>query len=338
MIDTATRIGTALDSLPHDPKPSASGEGRVAVMAAMASAAAFLLVWQRGDLLLYGDAVAHIGIARRVVDSLTPGLGQLGTVWLPLPHLLLIPFIALLRMWQVGAAASAPSLIAYVFAVVGCYRLTRLACLGWTTPPIARASAWLAAVIFAANPSLLYLQTTAMTEPLYLAFFVWAVVWLMEFAGRLRGAARRCGHALLACGVLLFAGAWTRYDGWFVIPFFVLAAGALVWRSRRHGLWRSLAGFVAVTMLAPLLWLGWNWQNYGNPLEFATGQYSARAIEQRSRAGGAPAHPGEGAPVAAAAQFARSVQLTLGEKRWGVTLFWAAVAAAALVIVQAARR
>ena len=43
--------------------------------------------------MLYGDAVAHINIARRVFDSRTPGLLQLGTVWLPLPHLLMIPFL-----------------------------------------------------------------------------------------------------------------------------------------------------------------------------------------------------------------------------------------------------
>ena len=32
----------------------------------------------RGYLLLYGDAVAHLGIARRILDSRNPGLGQLG--------------------------------------------------------------------------------------------------------------------------------------------------------------------------------------------------------------------------------------------------------------------
>ena len=39
-------------------------------------------------MLLYGDAVAHLGIARRLLDARYPGLAQLGGVWLPLPHLL----------------------------------------------------------------------------------------------------------------------------------------------------------------------------------------------------------------------------------------------------------
>ncbi len=49
--------------------------------------------------------------------------------------------------------------------------------------PIAmiRFAAWLAAIIFAANPNLIYLQATAMTESLYLALFIWAMVYFNEF-------------------------------------------------------------------------------------------------------------------------------------------------------------
>ena len=44
-----------------------------------------------------------------------------------------------------------------------------------------RFAAWLAAIIYAANPNLIYLQATAMTEPLYLALFIWAMVYFNEF-------------------------------------------------------------------------------------------------------------------------------------------------------------
>jgi len=66
----------------------------IAVLAACASLFSFLVYFHRGDILLFGDAVAHINIARKVFDSRTPGLLQLGTVWLPLPHLLMLPFLA----------------------------------------------------------------------------------------------------------------------------------------------------------------------------------------------------------------------------------------------------
>jgi len=65
----------------------------LAWLTAWVSIFSFLFYLRRGDALLYGDAVAHINIARRVFDSRTPGLLQLGTVWLPLPHLLMIPFL-----------------------------------------------------------------------------------------------------------------------------------------------------------------------------------------------------------------------------------------------------
>ena len=83
-----------------------------------------------GEVLLYGDAIAHINIARRVFDSRTPGLLQLGTVWLPLPHLLMIPFIVSMKMWRTGAGGSIPSMAAYVFGVIGIFRLTRGALAG----------------------------------------------------------------------------------------------------------------------------------------------------------------------------------------------------------------
>src|ERR1700681_3261481 len=85
----------------------------------------FLFYFRRGEILLYGDAVAHINIARRVFDSRTPGLLQLGTVWLALPHLLMVPFLLSNEMWRRGAGGSIPSMVAYVFGVIGMFRLMR---------------------------------------------------------------------------------------------------------------------------------------------------------------------------------------------------------------------
>src|SRR5438874_7760573 len=95
----------------------------VAQLAAAVSIGSFFYYLRRGDLLLYGDAVAHINIARRVFDSRTPGLLQLGTVWLPLPHLLMLPFVVSRWMWQTGIGGSIPSLFAYVLGVTGIFRL-----------------------------------------------------------------------------------------------------------------------------------------------------------------------------------------------------------------------
>src|SRR5947209_14846504 len=130
-------------------KLSASGGDAllVAQLAAAISIASFFYYLRHGDLLLYGDAVAHINIARRVFDSKTPGLLQLGTVWLPLPHLLMLAFLIPMAAWQSGAGGSIPSLISYVVAVAGIFRLVRGA-LSFNREPDGevRAAAWLAAI------------------------------------------------------------------------------------------------------------------------------------------------------------------------------------------------
>ena len=93
---------------------------------ATCAALAFFVHYLQGDaILLYGDAVAHVNIARRVFDSRTPGLVQLGTVWLPLPHLLMVPFLFSNEMWRRGVGGSIPSMVAYVFGVIGIFRLVR---------------------------------------------------------------------------------------------------------------------------------------------------------------------------------------------------------------------
>ncbi|HTT19106.1 MAG TPA: hypothetical protein VMG82_09180, partial [Candidatus Sulfotelmatobacter sp.] len=56
------------------PSPAASDVALLAWLAACASIFTFLFYFKNGQVLLYGDAVAHINIARRVFDSKTPGL------------------------------------------------------------------------------------------------------------------------------------------------------------------------------------------------------------------------------------------------------------------------
>src|SRR5260370_29516944 len=156
------------------PDHSSAQVGGIALLVSMFS---FFCYFQHSDLLLYGDAVAHINIARRVFDSQTPGLLQLGTVWLPLPHLLTIPFIVSNSLWQNGAGGSFPSMIASVFGVVGIFRLAQIImepASDAETPPNTAATigAWTAAFAYGANPNLIYIQTTAMTESLYLSLFI----------------------------------------------------------------------------------------------------------------------------------------------------------------------
>jgi hypothetical protein len=268
----------------------------VSQLAAAASLLSFLFYFRHGDLLLYGDAVAHINIARRVIDSRTPGLLQLGTVWLPLPHMLMIPFLLSDAAWQTGIAGAVPSMCAYVFGTVGIFRLVRdgLSAAASRLMPVgapalhARAAAWIAAGMFAANPNLLYMQTTAMTEVLYLAFFVWSVVHFSEFVQTVNTEAKAGVHdsyvSLMKCGGCLLAACLTRYDGWFLAAVITLSAARAIVKSKQSMLRRGLLKFFLLAVLGPVVWLGYNAMIYRNPLEFANGPYSARAIEQQKTA------------------------------------------------------
>src|SRR5438270_4475276 len=171
-------------------KPHTHSQGDiflVAQIAAAISVISFFYHLQNGWILLYGDAVAHINIARRVFDSRTPGPLQLGTVWLPMPHLLMIPFLLSHRMWQTGVGGAIPSMLAYLAGMLGIFRLVQ-GVLSFPSPPdaAARLTAWFAAGIYTLNPNLIYLQTTAMTEPVYLAFFIWAVLFFTQFVQQLQ--------------------------------------------------------------------------------------------------------------------------------------------------------
>ncbi len=290
----------------------------VAAFASAVSIVAFLIYFQRGEILLYGDAVAHISIARRVFDSHTPGLLQLGTVWLPLPHLLMIPFLLSDALWQNGVGGSVPSLISYVLAVIAIFRLVRGVVSVQQEPgTTARIAAWIASGIFALNPNLLYLQTTAMTEPLYLALFIWAVVHFAEYVQNTEHEASE-RRSLLKCGLCLAGACLTRYDGWFLAV--VIGVAVLVIALRRQGLSAivrpGFRRFVLLAAIAPVFWLTYNAIVYRNPLEFANGPYSAKAIEKKTSVPGMPPHPGAGNLPVSATFFLKSAELNLLQSNW----------------------
>lgn len=270
----------------------------------------FLFYFRDNKVLLYGDAVAHLNIARRIFDSKTPGLLQLGTVWLPLPHLLMVPFLISDDMWRRGLGGSIPSLAAYVFGVVGMFRLIRgIFSRGVEVTPAAQAAAWTAAIVYAGNPNLIYLQTTAMGEALYLAFFVWAIVYFSE---SLVGDAK----ALTKSGVCLAAACLTRYDGWFLAAA-MSAVIVILTLSRAVPYSRAMAAkFVLIAATAPLLWFAYNGIVYQNPLEFENGPYSAKAIERKTQSVSNPGHPGSGNLWASGSYFLKSAEANVAENKW----------------------
>lgn len=310
----------------------------VSALALMLSVVVFAWFYRRGDILLWGDAVAHINIARRLTDARNPGWGQLGTVWLPLPHLLVAPFVANDWLWRTGIGGSIPSMLAYVLGVAGIYRLVRARA--------AASTAALAAAIYALNPSMLYMQSTAMTESIFLAAVIWAVVYFDTF---LLGLFPRSGseipalpawRAIERCGLCLAAAIFTRYDGWIIAFVIGLCAifAATRWLSTRPSqreigrLARSVISFLLLLALCPTLWLAHNYKNNGHPLDWLNGPYSAKAIEKRSSRPGDPPYPGKNNVTVAAQYFLKAARMNTGE---GSRQNWLIFLAASGVLVAA---
>jgi hypothetical protein len=280
----------------------------VLLCCAAASISAVLWSWQHGAMLNYGDAVAHLHIARRVFDCRQPRITQLGSVWLPLPHLLLIPFVQVYSWWANGFAAVIPSALAYLAGCAGVYRLARR----WLQP----AAAALTLAFYAGNPNLLYLQTTAMTEPLFLCETIWIAVWLLELRTSPEQNPRNHQRCLWLIAAALIAAVFTRYDGWVMALLAWVSVGIALARRRALGsksFWLATALIVA----APLAWFIYNAVGFGDWLYFMRGPYSAKAIEMRTAAPGFPPHPGWHNPWVALLFFLKAAEMDAAAAAWG---------------------
>lgn len=303
------------------------------MVAALLSVLAFGYCFPRDMLLLYGDAVAHLHIARRIIDSLNPGIRQIGSVWLPFPHVLMMPFAARMSWWQNGIAGAIPSMACYVLSVAGLWRLAR----HWLRP----AGAVVATMFFALNPGLLYMQTTAMTEPLFLCQMIWSALFLTVYLRAVgAGSYRLGGRALTACGIILVTAIYTRYDGWIFACLIWLIALRSLWRARA---WHSRAGgafvlFTAMIATAPVLWFAWNARQYGDWLDFMRGPYSAEAIEIRTATPGAPMYPGWHSMRVAGLYFLKTAELGAAPARWADLLLVLVIGGTAAAILKWRRR
>jgi len=305
----------------------------VLMLAAVTSLLATAYFFRTDQILLYGDAVAHINIARRVIDNLTPGPAQLGSVWLPLPHLLMLPLVAVDRLWTNGLAGTIPSMVAYVLATVGIFRLLRLL--------TARTAAWIGTLFFLFNPNLLYMQSTAMTESIYLAGMIWAVTYLCDFDLRLRDNLPGAGQCLQHSAVALAVCILTRYDGWFLAGIAGVAVAiriiALEPAQRRQLVAPALRAAGLCALVAGL-WLAWNYGLFRNPLEFANGPYSAKAIAERTTPKGDPPYPGKDHPLVAGLHFVKAAKLNIAEGKLEPVIFGIAAFGALFTLFEKRRR
>jgi hypothetical protein len=251
------------------------GLAAITLAAAMASVAVYAYFVSVHAALAYPDAVSHLLISRRVLFASTPGLAQLGAVWLPLPHLLSLPFVWVSSWYYSGFAESIVSMAAYVVSVRYVYLITR-------DITDSRACAVVAAVFFGANPNMLYLQSTGMSELLMIATIAASAYYLVRWAQTRRYT------ELGAAAIAGLAASLTRYEGW---VYCLAAAGVVLYvawmrppdaKPTLLNRYRSMeAHFIYFTLIALsgiVGWVIWNAVIFGDPLYFQTGPFAKPSL------------------------------------------------------------
>jgi hypothetical protein len=275
------------------------------------SVAAYMYSVDRYALLYYGDAVSHLVGSRKLFDwAENPGLGQIGTVWLPLPHVLLSMPSIVDELFFTGFAGLAVSLPSLAFASVFLYKILPLVLgkIPLTDRSIIPYAGFAGALLYALNPNFLYLGITAMTEAPFMLFFTSSVYYLLKWHDlHRRFATTRVGlKYLTASSILVCAATLSRYEGW-ILPLFIIGFVILFtfsWERKLKGRVEAMGtveGFhdhsrignpmtivspVLVSLLSlsgMVLWLVYNAANYGDPLEFANLEYYSAASQALNR-------------------------------------------------------
>ena len=87
----------------------------------------FIYYYTHNLTLAHYDAKAHLLVARRMVDSLEPGYGQMGVNWLPLVHLVYLPFVIFRLAISIRVSAEPDFRASHLHCPVGWFTGLRIA-------------------------------------------------------------------------------------------------------------------------------------------------------------------------------------------------------------------
>ena len=272
------------------------------LVASLTGLAAVLYSYGAGILNLHYDGVARLNIARRVLDHPAPHYSHLGTIWLPLQHLLLLPWVQNDFLWSTGLAGSIISALAFSAACCCLFELSRRM----------HGSEWAAGLSVAAfglNPNVLYLQSTPLGEMLYIALFLAALLALVKFVEEASVA------SAVACAGWVLLASLTRYDGWFLAPLGAVIPLVATFRSPRptRRLLLMIATYSAIATSGMAGWLIYNQSAFGDPLAFMKGEYATQHNISRIVAdSGMERYPPQGNALNALAYYLEAARLGAG--------------------------
>lgn len=196
----------------------------------------------------YGhDNKAHLYIPRTVVDNGDRSrLANLGTVWLPLYHISLIPFILVDYLYVTGLAGA---LVNIISVVITSYLIWRL---------IKGKLGVIAALIFGSNFYTVLHAVSSYMIPLGQTLFIASAYFFSRYVKK-----GNFGYLSLASLFLMLATV-TRYEAWIPLVTFTVLLMADVGRDK----WIVRAAYLVPAYYGVAGWLLYNQIIFGNFLEF----------------------------------------------------------------------
>jgi hypothetical protein len=221
---------------------------------------------RNGLAMVYNDAMSHINISRLVWDNQQPGFAQIGSIWLPLNHLLSVFLVWNDWLWKTGLAGSIYSFISFILSGFFLYKSIYIITKN-------RLAGFAGLLVFATNLNMLYLQTTPLTEPLFLLFFVSSFYTFLVYLGSKNGSSKY----LTVLGLLGLLSVLTRYDGWFLVlvEFVLILFNEVTIKKNQAKVIGKLTLFALPVVFGMAVWIMWNYFILGDPLYFVFGPDSA---------------------------------------------------------------
>lgn len=213
---------------------------------------------------LYSDTRTHLIIARRVFDSITPGIAQLGGTWLPLQHISMFPTIWIDSLWRTPLSSYIPNILFLSIFTSSIYLLT------WKKTKSVPLS-FLLAIAPLTNTNLLYMQALPMFEMLFLTLLglilLFSYLWNQE----------KKIPILILLGLSFMLASLTRYEGWPLALSGVLAIilTGLITKLPKKKIEGQVLIYAMIAMFGIFLWLLWQLLIFRDPLYFLHSPYSS---------------------------------------------------------------
>ena len=224
--------------------------------------AAYYLVYHLQ--FVFSDAVSRAEKAFLVIYDNEPKLAAIGFIWNPLPSLLQIPLLFVLK--PLAKFGFSGNIISALFGALSCVYVYKF----FDRTSLSRSLKWFFMLLFGLNPMILFYATNGMSESMFI-FFLMLATWhfvMWQESQKM--------NDIIMFSLAISLAFLTRYEA---IPF-AITIGLLIilFDFYKHKNFRNVEGnlilYAAPVISALLIWVVANWLIMGDPLYFLHGQYS----------------------------------------------------------------